>query len=183
MYTAEDKERRERRLVDSNGVLPPSIPSEVDVRIQVDSGLLKRISPAFKYKFRNVFAPDYSFDLHGPIGVAFPDDDPTAMLVLMKIVHGSQDDVPVVDSTLLAEVIILSAKYQVPMIQFKKQFHKWGKEIPKLEEANTAGTLLWVCLSWWFGDRVMFKDATKRLILESRGRERTDLPIPGGIMG
>lgn len=171
-----------------DGIPPPDHVRET-VWIRVSSDRLSSCSPAFanlpKGETTSPEEPpeDDEIDLHLATELRLEDDDPTAMLLLMNIIHGQFDEVPKVDPNTLWELAILLDKYKFQSSHLKVCYGEWRQKGFDLKKGNITGALLHLCLCWLFDDEYLFPDFSKHLILESRGRITTDLPIPEDILG
>lgn len=172
----------------SDDELPPPKSIRQTVRIRVSSSKLSGF-PAFIMLLEDKLPPEQrtwnpdrpGFD--GTTEVHLKHDDPTAMLLLMKILHEKFDQVPNVDSNTLWELAILLGKYNLRNDYLKVCYTEWRRKGLNLQGQDVTGAMLYFCLSWLFEDEYMFYDLSKQLVLESRSRLRTDLPIPGYILG
>lgn len=99
--------------------------------------------------------------------VQLPDDDPTAFIMLLAIIHGRPRQVPLkVDLNLMSSISILIDKYQMQDIAhlFSEIWLPSLKpEVPKAFLGFERETAQWLSISWIFERQVEFNQVTSLL--------------------
>lgn len=156
-----------------------------EIRIRVSSKHLALASRVFKAMLQPGFQVGDELRANGHATLPLPDDNPTALLHLLRLAHCKIRDVPrEVDLELLMELAILVDKYALSEItdMFADLWIdslKWS--IPNTFDENL---LPWIWISRAFGKADTFKEVTKVAQLESIGFIEEDrLPIPNEVPG
>jgi hypothetical protein len=164
---------------------PLSEPPEI--RLRVSSRHLTLASHYFATALNGPWreAAPASTDLSRQI---FADDwDPEALLILMHIIHGRNRQVPrLIDLELLAKVAVLVDYYKCyEAVELFVEL--WLQELKgKLPLPNQVcrELILWLCVSWVFGDADLFTSVTSIAVRYSQGPlETLGLPIPESVVG
>ncbi|KAI9844826.1 MAG: hypothetical protein M1837_005244 [Sclerophora amabilis] len=124
----------------------------------------------------------------GMVEIPLPDDDPSALLILLNIIHGYIRKVPQkVNFLMLTQLSVLIDKYELHEVA-ELISSQWVSELSKdMPCSFTDETLPWIFVSWVFQKRELFLEATKIAMRESRCMLRDapghELPIPSSISG
>ncbi|KAH8883234.1 hypothetical protein GQ53DRAFT_699818 [Thozetella sp. PMI_491] len=137
-------------------------------RFLVCSKSLSRASAAWKTMFYGPFAEAK------PTGeaaakdwvVQLPEDDPTALTIILDIIHGRFDDIPqTLEVDALLNLTILTDKYDLAHL-LRPWAKGWLDFIRTHEGSSSNESLLWI--AWELGDVTMFRDAVWHILKSSR---------------
>jgi hypothetical protein len=155
------------------------------IRLRVSSRHLTLASPYFATALNGPWreAAPASADLSRQI-FAY-DWDPQALLILMHIIHGRNRQVPRrIDLELLAKMAVLVDYYEcyeAVELFVELWLQELKGEIPK---QVCRELILWLCVSWVFGDADVFTSVTSIAVRYSQGPlETLGLPIPESVVG
>lgn len=123
--------------------------------------------------------------------VAFPDDDPDALLVLLNIAHLNFDKLPeTMDFERLLNIAVLCDKYDMVRI-IRPWMPKWAE--PSKSRALDPGHEEWAFIAWAFGDQVTFDAVVRTMVMNSLSNEFGELlssvgkpygkNMPPGLLG
>ena len=151
-----------------------------EIHIRVSSKHLTLASRVFKAMLRPGFAEGSSLQEKGTGELHLPDDDPSALLVLMNLAHCQIRRIPRrVDLDMLTQLSILVDKYELHEIteMFTDSWFSGLKAGPP--EHFTEELLSWISVSYVFRREEIFTKCTKIAMRESEGIvESPGLPIP-----
>ncbi|KAF5872370.1 uncharacterized protein Bfra_005729 [Botrytis fragariae] len=160
-------------------------------RILVSSKHMSLASPVFKAIIKGESHEDLVLRTTGKLELPLPDDDPPAMRILIDVIHGRMNSVPLkIDLNLFTQIAILVDRYQcreavrlLPAI--------WKDELPsKFSEYAWDDIGRWICIAWQFELHDEFRRATQ-IVRESctfsfevlMATIGYDLPIPKFVAG
>ncbi|PVH85234.1 hypothetical protein DL98DRAFT_409677 [Cadophora sp. DSE1049] len=156
-------------------ILPCTATEVSDVRMQVSSKHLAMASPVFKAMLAHGFAEGEALRTQGKVEIPLPDDDPEAMAVLLDIIHGRSRRVPrevsVTQLALLAIVIDKYHSHEVAEVYSDIWLHHFKDEYDDFiinDESDLSMQLMWLTISWVFGNNTIFNMATANLIREDK---------------
>jgi hypothetical protein len=163
----------------------------IKVPMLVSSRHMMLASPVFRAMLDGNFKEGCDLTSNGKVQVPLPNDDPTALAIVLDIIHGHNRRVPrEVDLELLTEISILADKYQmVEAVEFFAESWIEGlkSSIPEDYSTEKRDVHRWIGISWVFGRSSEFKTMTE-LTGTSTGAGLVDdvderLPIPSIILG
>ncbi len=97
--------------------------------------------------------------------VAFPDDDPGALLVLLNISHLNFDQLPTtMEFDTLLNIAVLCDKYDMVKV-IRPWIPKWAE--PLRSHALERGHEEYAFIAWTFGDQVAFDVVIRRMVMKS----------------
>ncbi|KAB5545488.1 hypothetical protein GE09DRAFT_1243111, partial [Coniochaeta sp. 2T2.1] len=130
---------------------------------------LARASPVFKAMFYGGFSE--ARQATGNWRVKLPEDDPEALALLLNIIHGRFDKVPLVlvDSKIY-KITVLSNKYDLT-----EALRPWAKRWTKAFVEHSANSAQVAWIAWELGDRVLLEDMLDDLLLDGSLNEDGDL--------
>jgi hypothetical protein len=164
---------------------PPSEPSEIQMR--VSSRHLILASPYFKAALDGPWREAASVSADCCRYIHTDDWDPQAFLILMHIIHGRNRQVPrLVSLELLAKIAVLVDYYECYEVVevFAALWLQGMKSESQLPIQASRELVLWLCISWVFGDADVFMSVTSTALQQSREPLATlGLPIPERIVG
>lgn len=111
--------------------------------------------------------------------------DPDALRILMDIMHGRTRKVPKsISLEMLAKIAVLVDYYQCLEV-VEVWVNMWIEPLKiTAPKRYSRDTILWMCISWVFRQRVLFQAATSAALMHSRERVQTmELPIPESVIG
>lgn len=153
-------------------------------RIKVSSSALRLASPVW----RTMFNPSGHFLESTAKEISFPDDDPTALLIVLRIAHLRFKEVP--DSLGFEEIVNVSVicdKYDTVSI-VRPFLVKWAGRDMKV----SPGKEQWIFVAWAFGYEDVFKSGVQKLVREvivddkgrsMFGRKAVNGGLPPDMMG
>lgn len=113
------------------------------------------------------------------------DDNPDAMLLILKLLHHRSNDVPrEVDLGMLYEIVLIADKYDltealVPWVIIWTGHHREQQLF-----GSASSPELQLCISWMLRDSTTFKEISRRLILETTLDASEDLVTrEGNVVG
>jgi hypothetical protein len=161
-----------------------SIPSEVDVRIQVSAKHLMLASPVFKKALTGKWKEGSTFVGTGSVEITTEGWDVEAFLILLRILHCQHHKLPKrVSLELAAKIAVLADYYECnDLVGFIRD--AWitclREELP---DTYTRNLTLWLWVSWYFNMPMKFKKATSIAMSQSKDEiNALELPIPARII-
>jgi hypothetical protein len=161
-----------------------SIPSEVDVRIQVSAKHLMLASPVFKKALTGKWKEGSTFVGTGSVEITTEGWDVEAFLILLRILHCQHHKLPKrVSLELAAKIAVLADYYECnDLVGFIRD--AWitclREELP---DTYTRNLILWLWISWYFNMPMKFKKATSIAMSQSKDEiNALELPIPARII-
>lgn len=162
--------------------------SQKEIHMLVSSKHLMLASPVFKAMLQhNNFKEGDTLRSSGQAKVPLPDDDPTALKILLDIVHGRVRAVPrQVTLKVMTELSVLVDKYQmleVVELYVEVWMNTLKTSVPMF---FTADLLAWLSISWVFGLADIFKQISRIAMRGSTdlfGAHESHLPIPQPVFG
>ncbi|KAF7903596.1 uncharacterized protein EAF01_006645 [Botrytis porri] len=152
--------------------------------ILVSSKHMSLASPIFKAMLQGGFREAITLKEIGRLEVPLPDDHPAAMKILINMIHGRMNSIPLrIDLKLFTWIAILVDKYRCaevigpyPSI-WKMDLQDWTN--------SSSDVARWLCIAWQFELHEEFLRATKLIQLQSTcdlettiAKLRYNLPIP-----
>ncbi|TGO38694.1 hypothetical protein BHYA_0069g00130 [Botrytis hyacinthi] len=155
-------------------------------RLLVSSKHMSLGSPVFRAMLQGEFKEAVTLKTVGKLEVPLPDDHPSAMKILINIIHGRMNMVPLnIELELFTQIAILVDKYQCrETLRFL--FPVWKNGLSDtFSEPSWTNIARWVCIAWQFELEDEFIKATQ-MIREKSDRSleslmdsiKYDLPIP-----
>ncbi|TGO50523.1 hypothetical protein BOTNAR_0389g00010 [Botryotinia narcissicola] len=167
---------------------PPPIYSD---HILVSLKQMCLASPVFKAMLQGEFKESVTLKTMGKLEVPLPDDNPTAMKILINIIHGRMSMVPLkVALELFCQIAIVVDKYQCrEVVQLLPPV--WKNELSHtFSHGQWVDIAHWVCIAWQFELEDEFLKATQIIRERSSwtmenliGCIKYDLPIPNYVDG
>jgi len=165
----------------------PGEPEEQSNHYHVSSRHLMLASSTFKRMLaQDGFAESIRNESDGLYHIAASDWDPEAFLIVLRIIHGRNKQVPrKVTLEMLAKIAVLEDYYDFgeALDVFTEV---WVQSLPKTSIPTTycRDLVLWVWVAWVFDIEQPFTLATDTVIRESTESLQTlDLPIPTIVSG
>lgn len=162
--------------------------SQREIHMLVSSKHLMLASPVFKAMLQHsTFKEGDTLQTSGQVKVPLPDDDPTALKILLDIVHGRVRQVPrQVNLKVMTDLSVLVDKYQ--MLEIVELYAEiWMSTLKSsVPIFFTADLLPWLSISWVFGLADQFKQVSRiamRGSTELFGAREEYLPIPQHVFG
>ena len=162
--------------------------SQRRIRVQCSSAHLILASSVFEAMLSQSFKENLVLRSVGTVDLPLPDDDPIALLMLLKIIHGQTKDVPLeVDMCMLTRLAIVVDKYQLHVvvgILSRIWIDRLKVNIPETSMGNLQR---WIFISWAFRSPSEFKKVTQIAKKHSEIRideyGDLDVPVPCSIVG
>jgi hypothetical protein len=160
---------------------------EESIHYHVSSRHLMLASPVFKRALnKNGFAESVRNEIDGFFHIDASDWDPEALLIVLRILHGRNKQVPRKASLdMLAKIAILEDYYTFG--ESLDVFTEiWVQELIKVSIPTVycRDLVLWIWVAWLFDKDQQFKEATTTAIKQSTESLRTlGLPIPAILSG
>ncbi|KAF5872369.1 uncharacterized protein Bfra_005728 [Botrytis fragariae] len=161
-------------------------------KVLVSSKHMSFASPVFKAMLTGDFKEAVELREKGRIEIPLPDDDASAMITLVNIIHGRFKSVTKNPGlALFTEIAILVDKYQChePTELAVKVWIANHRLLPWSQSWSWYGTACWICVAWVFGIDDEFKEATEKIIRESGvglgailKENDLDFPIPERVI-
>ncbi|APA12927.1 hypothetical protein SS1G_08403 [Sclerotinia sclerotiorum 1980 UF-70] len=148
-------------------------------RILVSSKHMSLASPVFKAMLEGRFREGIELKTTGKLAVPLPDDDPAAMRILINIIHGRMNSVPLkIELELFTQIAILADKYQCKEVV--RPFPSlWKNGLTTEWTTSSTSIACWLCIAWHFELDSEFLEATQLIQAEGTcSLEETILPIP-----
>lgn len=165
-----------------------------EVRMLVSAKHMMLVSPVFRAMLqRDTFKEGGELLSKGKVEVPLPDDDVSAFIIILDIIHGRNRRVPrQVSLDMLTSITILVDKYQ--LVESVEAYSDGWINNPKLSlpqkyfaKEEVLAVHKWISISWVFSLHDKFKSMTKLLELgcydEIGGTIDEDLPIPEIVIG
>lgn len=165
----------------------PVEPEEESIHYHVSSRHLMLASPVFKRALnKDGFAESVRNEIDGFFHIQASDWDPEAFLIVLRILHGRNKQVPrKVSLDMLAKIAILEDYYTFG--ESLDVFTEiWVQELIKVSIPTVycRDLVLWIWVAWLFDKDQQFKEATTTAIKQSTESLRTlGLPIPAILSG
>ncbi|KAL2256006.1 hypothetical protein VTK26DRAFT_2357 [Humicola hyalothermophila] len=163
---------------------PLSETSEIQMR--VSSKHLILASPYFKAALNGPWREAASVSADCCRYIHADDWDPQAFLILMQIIHGRNRQVPrLISLELLAKIAVLVDYYKCheAVEAFAALWLQETKSKSQLPTQVSRELVLWLCISWVFGNADIFTSVTRTALQQSQGPLATfGLPIPERIV-
>jgi hypothetical protein len=171
--------------IDPNGDVTIQLPSTADVTAmsaKVSSKCLALASPVFSAMIgpQSMFLEGTRLRSDAQLELEV-DDNPEAMLIILKLLHLRNNDIPrELDFNMLYAIALIADKYDL-----SEAILPWGIIwIGPYREQQLSGIIssheLWLCISWVFKDSRIFKEISRHLILETTVDEDEDLVTRDG---
>ncbi|KAI9713226.1 MAG: hypothetical protein M1820_001212 [Bogoriella megaspora] len=155
------------------------------VTVRVCSRHLMLASPYFSRMLKGSLKEGNSIQNTGAVDVEVKDIYADALVILMNIIHGKTRSVPKeVDLDTLAKMAVLVDLYECAeaVEVFSDMWIAHLREA--LPSVYSRDTVLWICISWVFRQRNVFKLATSAALKYSNGPiQSLLLPIPPRVVG
>lgn len=165
---------------DPHPVMPPDEP----VTFLVSSRHLVLASPVLKAMLTGGW--NEGDRNNGQLHICAEDWDAKALAVVMNVLHSHYRQVPkTVTLEMLAKIAVIVDYYKVHEA-LEIMASVWIKVLQEsLPHLLGRDVVLWILVSWVFGDVSIFKQVTKVAILRSRGDVEISqrLPIPPAVIG
>ncbi|CAD6448668.1 a3938c3d-7df9-4018-8993-d9c3dc00e44b [Sclerotinia trifoliorum] len=154
-------------------------------RILVSSKHMSLASPVFKAMLQGGFREGIELKTTGKVEVPLPDDDPAAMRILINIIHGRMNSVPLnIDLELFTQMAILADKYQCTEVV--RPFPSiWTNGLTTGWTTSSTSIACWLCIAWHFELDSEFLRATQLIqgegtcsLEETISARESNLPIP-----
>jgi len=165
----------------------PGEPEEQSIHYHVSSRHLMLASSTFKRMLaQDGFAESVRNEFDGLYHIMAHDWDPEAFLIVLRIIHGRNKQVPrEVTLEMLAKIAVLEDYYDFgeALDVFTEV---WVQSLTKTSIPKTycRDLVLWVWVAWVFDIEQQFTQATDIVIRESTESLQTlDLPIPTRVSG
>ncbi|KAI9649693.1 hypothetical protein NHQ30_002274 [Ciborinia camelliae] len=160
-------------------------------RILVSSKHMSLASPVFKAMLQGGFHEAIELKKTGKTEIPLPDDDSTAMVILIDIIHGRFKSVPkTLNLATLTQMAILVDKYQChESTELLRAV--WATNISqrKIWIQDWYNTACWIGVAWVFDLHAEFKEATESIIKgsgtglsEILEENELQLPIPEEVI-
>ncbi|KAL2150167.1 hypothetical protein VTH82DRAFT_7843 [Thermothelomyces myriococcoides] len=165
---------------------PTKSPSEEKAAITflVSSRHLKLASPVFRAALTGPWDESVSA-ADGRRRITADDWDPKAMLILLNLIHGCNNQVSrTLSLELLCKVSVLVDYYRVhEAVRFPSL--QWVSAIrSSIPQTYGRDLMLWLCISWVFQEDDIFQTVTKIAIGDSPELvSNLNLPIPATVIG
>ena len=135
-------------------------------RVKVSSSVLRLASPVWK----SMFNPSGHFLESTAKEVSFPDDDPAALLVVLRIAHLRFKEVPdKLSFKKLVSVAVICDKYDTVSV-VRPFLSKWTGSDMKI----SPGKEEWIFIAWTFGYKDAFTSGVQELVrkatIDDKGR-------------
>ncbi|KAK0705586.1 hypothetical protein B0H67DRAFT_450594, partial [Lasiosphaeris hirsuta] len=160
-------------------------PASSPVTFLLSSRHLSLASPVFKTMLSGVWSEGVNDVSDGLFRLDAEDWDSDALATVMNIVHGRWKPVPRTASVeTLARIAAIVDYYDIrEALQLVLSLWMHGSTASSVPTSLCRETVLWILVSWVFGDAEIFKQAAKVAILRSaRDLECPgDVPIPSSI--
>ncbi|KAM0172730.1 hypothetical protein ACHAPC_010668 [Botrytis cinerea] len=160
--TSRDADARRRASLEL-GVLTSESHMLYDDRILVSSKHMCLASPVFKAVIEGEF-PEDVLPIAGKLGLPLPNDDPPAMKILIHIIHGRMNMVPLnIDLELFTQITILVDKYEChEVVRLLPLIWSYGLS-DSFSETSWTDIARWVCIAWQFELEEEFLKATQMI--------------------
>ena len=145
------------------------------------------VSPVFKAMLSGQFKEAGMLRELGFVEIPLLDDDPKALAILLDIIHGHIDRVPLqVELKTLTELAIEIDYYQFQEVSSIFSAF-WTNSMQTEFGSYTRELLENLCITWVFRDAYRFARATKLLVLRTKSNisecDVSGLPLPASVIG
>lgn len=167
--------------------LPTVKPKGVDIRYHVSSRHLMLASPMLKRALqKNGFRESTRTESDGLYHVSASEWDAEAFLIVMRIIHGRNRQIPhAITLELLTKIAVIEDYYQFgEALDIFKEI--WLKDLKRtgVPTMYCREVMLWMCAAWHFGAQEQFWEATMVVITQSKEDvDSLGLPIPRRVLG
>ncbi|KAF4200230.1 hypothetical protein CNMCM8927_003677 [Aspergillus lentulus] len=154
-------------------------------RIQVSAKHLALVSPIFKETLSGRWKEGLRLLKEGSVEIPIRDWDLEAFLILMDIFHCQAQNLPrEICLELLAKIAVLADCYQCqPLVRFFAEIWIGHLRRKIFSTIYSRDSMLWVWVSWNFGQLFEFEKSTSIAISQSKGLITSlDLPIPAKVI-
>ncbi|KAF8246100.1 hypothetical protein K440DRAFT_662333 [Wilcoxina mikolae CBS 423.85] len=163
----------------------PSNKTSVPRSVKVSSKCLTLASTVFSAMLRpnSGFLEGNQLERIGHLELTL-DDNPEAMLIILKSLHHRNDMVPKnLDVAMLYDIALIADKYDlysflVPWAEVWMSKHRFGFLHIRYNSAE-----LWLCIAWVFKDVEIFEKTSKQLILETTAADEELITREGKTVG
>lgn len=165
--------------------LPSTLSQSTELRLKVSSKHLTLASRRFKKMLGGNWVEAQTIHPDGCRHVNMEDFDPTALKIVMNIIHGRTRKVPrSVDLELLTNIAVLVDDLEC-YEEIEVFSDLWIGELKhSIPDELARELVLWICVSTVFRQSGLFSRTTRTAILWSTGPfESLGLPIPKPIIG
>jgi hypothetical protein len=155
-------------------------------RIQVSAKHLTLVSPIFKETLSGRWKEGRRLLNEGSVEIPIGDWDLEAFLILMDIFHCQAQNLPrEICLELLAKIAVLADCYQCQtLVRFFAEIWIGRLRRKTFPTVYSRDSMLWVWVSWNFGQLFDFEKSTSIAISQSNGLITSlDLPIPAKVIG
>ncbi|TGO10606.1 hypothetical protein BTUL_0130g00130 [Botrytis tulipae] len=160
---------------------PPPIYSD---HILVSSKHMSLASPVFKAMLQGGFREAITLRTAGKLELPLSDDDPTAMKILIDMIHGRMKLIPSkVDLELFTQLAILVDKYHCAEVVCP--YHDIWRNTTQTWDSTCGNMVRWLCIAWQFELDAEFHRASTwierygtRDLVKTMARMKYSLPIP-----
>ena len=151
------------------------------IKMRVSSKHLSVASPVFKALFHQGFQEGKTLERTGCLEVKLDDDDPNALLILLRLCHCKFKDVPrKLEVNALKEVARLLDKYFLHDSIPELYVEEWCAALALDHELSEETMTVWACICSVFGRREKLHNLAKRMVLHSTQRIKAiGLPVQG----
>jgi len=156
-------------------------------RFRVNSNILCIASPVFramlgaKSQFKERTALSARTSTSEPLELSLPDDDPKALVVILRVIHLQYDWVPPsLDESQLYKIAVICDKYDMRQ-SLEIWLAKWISPLVEPPAKPVSGDK-WLFIAYAFGRKDLFSRLTKDLILQCRSDEDGNLLMNGNTL-
>jgi len=156
-------------------------------RFRVNSNILCIASPVFRAmlgansKFKERAALSARTPTSEPLELSLPDDDPKALVVILRVIHLQYDWVPPsLDENQLYKIAVICDKYDMRQ-SLEVWLAKWISPLVDPPAKPISGDK-WLFIAYAFGRQDLFSRLTKDLILQCRSDEDGNLLLNGNTL-
>lgn len=159
-----------------------------EIRVRCSSKHLTLASSSFKAMLSRNFKESAVLRSTGTLNLPLPDDHAAALLILLDIIHGQTNRIPLeIDLSMLTQIAIVVDKYRLQMV-VRILSRIWIDRLEaKVPRSWMEDSRRWMFISLVFQRPVVFKSVTRMAERQSESRidesGEIDLPIPFSIAG
>lgn len=157
-----------------------------EIRVRCSSKHLTLASSSFKAMLSRNFKESAVLRSTGTLNLPLPDDHAAALLILLDIIHGQTNRIPLeIDLSMLTQIAIVVDKYRLQMV-VRILSRIWIDRLEaKVPRSWMEDSRRWMFISLVFQRPVVFKSVTRMAERQSESRidesGEIDLPIPSSI--